>query len=397
MHIEQEYLMNADIGTVVKTGSSQQTDPKKAVQELYDAIYQADVSFAVFYCSANYDLVALEKALAEKFADIPLIGCTTAGEIGPDGLCDDSITGFTMHSENLNIATSRLPNNKVSTEQIKSTYVELQKQAKQPNSDLSNNWEHFIFLLCDGMSGLEERIVGALHDVSKAVPLVGGSAGDCNRFNRTHVYHEGEFHTNETLISLVNTSIPFTAFKTENFIDNGGKKMVVTGADITKRIVTEVNGIPAAKGYAELFDVPVDELTPRFLGAHPVAVKIGDTLYVRSILQKMRDLTEPGKDGLLFACAIDEGVVLTVVEETYIVPDLENAFAQAREQVGEPVLTLGFDCMFRKLKYAAHEADAEIAQIMLNNKVIGFHTYGEQYNSLHVNNTFTAITFGKES
>ena len=35
-------------------------------------------------------------ALAHVFGDTPLIGCTTAGEIGPDGYVEGSITGFSL-------------------------------------------------------------------------------------------------------------------------------------------------------------------------------------------------------------------------------------------------------------------------------------------------------------
>jgi len=113
---------------IIKQGSSQETDPATAAQELYDAIEQPNVSFAVFYCSANYDLKALEKALAERFIDISLIGCTTAGEIGPNGLADDSIVGFTIQSKNLRAATTRLTLDDFSIEKTQAAYQKLHQQ-----------------------------------------------------------------------------------------------------------------------------------------------------------------------------------------------------------------------------------------------------------------------------
>ena len=35
-----------------------------------------------------------------------------------------------------------------------------------------------------------------------------------------------------------------------------------------------------------------------------------------------------------------------------------------------------------------------ISSILLENKVIGFSTYGEQFNSMHVNQTFTGVAIG---
>jgi hypothetical protein len=38
--------------------------------------------------------------------------------------------------------------------------------------------------------------------------------------------------------------------------------------------------------------------------------------------------------------------------------------------------------------------DKAIGSLMAENHVFGFSTYGEQYNSLHVNQTFTGVALG---
>jgi len=386
--------MSKKIKTVVKTGISQQTNPKKAAQELYDAIYQADASFAVFYCSSNYNLPILEKALAEKFTDIPLIGCTTAGEIGPNGLSDDSLTGFTISSSKVTVSTTLISNEGFNSDTASNAYNKLcqERDATLPN----DGWGNFLFLICDGVSQMEERIVSTLFSEASGTPLVGGSAGDDSRFLKTHVYYQGKFHENSSLISLVSTSLPHTVFKTENFIDKQGKKMVVTEADNSRRIVTEIDGLPASEGYAELFDIDEGDLTLDFYAAHPVAVKLGDKLYVRSITHATKKLSDELPSTLKFACAIDSGIVLTAVEEVDMEANLETCFDKVHEQIGKPILTIGFDCLLRKNQYINNNICTEIGKIMQRNHVIGFNTYGEQINSLHVNQTFTGVAFGED-
>ncbi len=388
---------------LIKTGSSQNSDPHKAVQELYDAIYQPDVSFALFYCSPDYDLAKLETALAEKFANIPLIGCTTAGEITPDGFLEGSITGVTIHSKKLKVETALLPLKNFSGDEVRSAHEMLCQKIEQAHCEPAacsggpcGDWKGFMLLMIDGLSEMEERVVGALREATKALPLVGGSAGDGDRFEQTAVYYHGKFHTSSALLTLVCTALPFVTFKTENFIDTGGKKMVVTEADVASRIVTEINGLPAVTGYAELFGVDEKALTLEFFATHPVVVKLGDQFFVRSISPSKKDLLVTGQNGLKFGCAIAEGIVLTPVEEIDNITNLETAFAELHEQIGDPLLTLGFDCLYRKRQYAHANIQDDMAQIMRDNKVIGFHTYGEQFGSLHVNQTFTAVAFGKE-
>jgi len=391
--------MSKNTDTIIKTGVSQQRDPKQAVQELYNAIYQPNASFAVVYCSANYNLAVLEKALAETFTDIPLIGCTTAGEIGPDGLSDNGLTGFTICSNKVTVSTELISSDNFNSESANAAYNKLclERDKKVPDASKPNtDWKDFLFVICDGVSQMEERIVSTLHTGASDVPIVGGSAADYDRFEKTYVYHQGKFHANSSIISLVSTRLPFTIFKTENFVEKPGKKMVVTEADCSRRIVTEIDGLPASEGYAELFDIDEKDLTLNFYAEHPVAVKLGNELFVRAITHTTKEQSDKNPSALKFACAIDVGIVLTPVEEVGIVSDLSNSLDEVREQLGEPALIIGFDCLLRKMQYKNKNVRAEVSDIMQRNKVVGFHTYGEQFNSLHVNHTFTAIAFGKD-
>ena len=41
--------------------------------------------------------------------------------------------------------------------------------------------------------------------------------------------------------------------------------------------------------------------------------------------------------------------------------------------------------------------DGEIGDYLRRQRVIGFNTYGEQYNGMHVNQTFTGVAIGRRS
>jgi len=390
---------------VIKTGVSQKADPAEAVQELYEAIYQPDVTFAVFYCSPNYDIALLEKALAEKFVDIPLIGCTTAGEITPEGFLEGSITGVTIRSDKLKSKTALLPLDGLTGDQVRLAHKSLYEQmtgqglcntaSPACNEGSCEGFNGFAFLLIDGLSNMEERVMGALSEVLSGLPLVGGSAADDGRFEKTYIYYEGQFHTNCALLSLVCTSLPFYLFKTESF-EGTDRRLVVTEADAANRKVTEIDGLPASTGYAEAAGVDESELSFDFFANNPVAVKLGGRYFIRSITPGSEAYSSELSRELRFSCAIDEGVVLSMAKSTDVVENLSSAFGVMREEIGEPLLTLGFDCLYRNAQYKKEAKEGEIAALMQENRVIGFHTYGEQYDCLHVNQTFTAVAFGRE-
>ncbi|HEX2670453.1 MAG TPA: FIST C-terminal domain-containing protein, partial [Polyangiaceae bacterium] len=134
----------------------------------------------------------------------------------------------------------------------------------------------------------------------------------------------------------------------------------------------------------------VDQLTPMVFAAHPVVVKVGGDYYVRSI-QKVND------DGsLTFFCAIDVGVVLTVARGIDLIDNLEQAFEAVQTQVGDVELVLGCDCVLRRIEIQQRHLADEVSRIFIDNRVVGFATYGEQFNAMHVNQTFAGVAIGGE-
>src|SRR6185437_1775777 len=109
----------------------------------------------------------------------------------------------------------------------------------------------FGFLLIDGLSLSEERVASSLFHALGDVPFIGGSAGDDLAFKETFVFADGEFHRDAAVLLLFETSLPVRTLKLQHFAPTG-VRMVIAGADPDRRIVTEINGEPAAKAYARL-------------------------------------------------------------------------------------------------------------------------------------------------
>ena len=59
-----------------------------------------------------------------------------------------------------------------------------------------------------------------------------------------------------------------------------------------------------------------------------------------------------------------------------------------------PQLVLGCDCVLRSLEMDQKGLREEIGRIFQENNVVGFATYGEQFNAMHVNQTFTGVAIG---
>lgn len=371
----------------VKKGMSSSRDPEQAASDLYRALNDAQLRLVVFYCPSDYDLPALGSAMKARFGEANVIGCTTAGEITPQGYLAGSVTGFSLSGDEIEAVSQLIPLDPFDSESC-STQIQTALSRLTGNNSSPDAANSFAFLLIDGLSMQEEMVVSCMHQGLHGMDLIGGSAADDTRFEATHLYFDGRFHRNVALLTLVRTTLPFMAFRTQHFVESD-KRMVVTRADPGRRIVSEVNGKPAAREFARLVGLDVTELTPMIFSTHPVVVRVGGQYFVRSIAKVNAD------DSLTFFCAIDEGIVLRIAQGVDMVENLRQAFANVHATIGPPQLVLGCDCILRRLESEREGFKDQIGRIFTANNVIGFATYGEQFNAMHLNQTFTGIAIGK--
>ena len=373
--------------STIRTAQSRATDARQAVQEFHAGVQQADMSTVMFFCSSHYDLDVLADEMNRLFHGITVVGCTTAGEIGPAAYCDFSLTGASFPASHF-LAVSGLFNHlqqfDIARGQAFSNGLLQQIEARAPNSTAK---DYLAFLMIDGLSVREEPVVRTFQSALGKIPLIGGSAGDDLKFSRTWVFHGGAFHTDSAVLLLLATSLPFRTFKTQHFVSNN-ERLVVTEADPASRIVKEINGLPAAEEYARVVGATVAELGSLNFANTPVVVVIDGTDYVRSIQKANPD------GSLTFYCAIDEGLVLRVAHGKDLVANLNQTFENIAAEIGTPQVVLACDCILRNLEISQDGLKDSVSAIFRRNNVIGFSTYGEQYGGVHVNQTLTGIAFG---
>ena len=182
--------------------------------------------------------------------------------------------------------------------------------------------------------------------------------------------------------------MPFRVFKTQNFVPTQ-IKLVVTAADTENRIVHELNAEPAAREYAAAIGLLPDDLGPFSFASYPLVVKVGGDYYCRSI----RNMNPDGS--LSFFCAIDEGLVFTVARPQDMLRSTATKLAEIDGQLGGIDFVLGFDCALRRLDAENRQIRHQMEDLYKRYGIVGFHTYGEQYNAMHLNQTLTGIAFGR--
>ncbi len=357
------------------------------MEEFHQAVIQPDTELVIFFCSSEYDLDTVAKEINRLFAGVQVVGCTTAGEIGPDGYRKHSISGVSLPSGSF-IGVSGLLSCLGRFDIVKGNdFVQgllQQFERKAPGADAENS---FAFMLIDGLSVREEQVTHTLQYALGRIPLFGGSAGDDLKFAKTGIYYDGRFHSDSAMLMLISTGLPFRIFKTQHFVPTE-KRLVVTEADTEKRIVKEIDGLPAAVEYARLADIGDKELDPMHFAESPVVVMINGTDYVRSIQKANADCS------LTFFCAIEEGIVLRVAHGVDLMNNLEQTFDEIHKEIGAPQLVLGCDCILRNLEISRKGLTDRVGEFFRRNNMVGFSSYGEQFYGVHINQTLTGVAIG---
>ena len=164
----------------VGVGESADANPFRAGAQARAAAVdgRADLRALIVFASASLDLEALLDGIAP--GDVPLIGCSTAGEIGSSGPADRSVVVMALGGEGFAVSSA------VATG-LSGRLREAGAEVAACIDDIPEREHRTLLLLTDGLAGNQRDIVRGAYDVAGSViPLVGGGAG--NDLSRAETY-----------------------------------------------------------------------------------------------------------------------------------------------------------------------------------------------------------------
>lgn len=349
--------------------------------------YPADDGFTMLFSSTGYDLARLGVAL--QAAGRSAVGGLTSRTIGPHGFRDEGLAGFHLPSGRFTVADTLI-------EEVRSfglpdaRDVVRSLRARIERSAGAARPHQFGLLLVDAEARCEERLIAALGTELAGVPIVGGSAGDF-LFNpkgdfegSTRILYQGRALRQAAVFCLVAGDSPVLAINHTHY-SPGKRKLVITEADPDRRLVREIDGRNAVEAYSAALGLKRPAREVGELAMFPLMVRVGGHYFCRGV-QRMY-----ANGSLEFACAMEPGMVVALAEPGDMVARLEGMFTSMREQLGSPELVIGFDCAARTVCMEQSGVEGAIAKVMKRQSVVGFATLGEQFNTIHANNSFTCL------
>lgn len=371
------------------TAHSELPDTNDAIAEVARALPLDSAEFVLLLHGPNHTGDTLEHALSlnvgEKF-----YGCSTSGEIVPAGYREDTLSAISFDRSAFRCVSRKIESVKdFGFQHARDLVLSMQWELRESTPD-SNSSNTFALLLIDSMSQAEEFVVAALGIELGTIHLMGGSSGDNWQLERTPVLYEGQLQDDSAVVLLVHTRLDFRHYNFHNFMPSD-KRGVITSATPAKRLVHEINGVVAVKEYARLCSIDEDTLDQELLAMHPAIITVGDRAYPRGFMQILPD------GSMQSACAIDEGLVFRVPTQLDYVQQLSQAFRRMRQELGNNLVVLGFECAARKQLVQQYHIEAAVYEQFTACNVWGFSCMGEQANSLNMNNSFNCLAFSMPS
>jgi hypothetical protein len=361
----------------VSVGHSNITEARRAGGEAVQAALTGpEPKLLTVFCSDSYDLEELLAGIHAVAGDVPLIGCSTAGEIAASGPGDAGVVVTAFGGPGFHAATAMATDASSDLRASGATAAACLGEA--------NGHQHkVLMMLTDGLAGDQQEIVrGAYSVAGAAIPLVGGCAGDDLRMEATHQLFGERAMTDAVVAAALSSDAPF-GIGVRHGWRRVGDSMLVTESEGTR--VLEIDGRPALDVYLERLDVPEAAHTDhaeftKFAQTHPIG------LVARRGEEHVRFIGDADFEARALVCIaeVPQGARVWFMEgdDDSVLDATDAACHDALEGLEgrDPIGVLAFDCIARKgiLGEAGIQAEiGRVAQCANGAPVSGFYTYGE--------------------
>jgi hypothetical protein len=197
----------------VHVASSDKRSADEAARELRLKLPAEPYSAVVVFLSPSYDPQAFAQAMAKYFPDSPVYGCTTAGELSPQGITDSGAVALGFIAADFSIVAHPIAGiDMFAFDQLRDSLAQARATLEEVEAGATGR-NRFALLLVDGLCRREEALTSAIGACLDDISLVGGSAGDGMDFGETFVLHDGRAHQNAAVLLLVSTPLPCRLFK----------------------------------------------------------------------------------------------------------------------------------------------------------------------------------------
>ena len=369
---------NPAVGRWLAVGQAGHADARQAGKTAAaGALTGEDPKLLVVFCAESYDLPELLAGIREAAGDVPMIGCSTAGEISAAGPGDAGVVVAALGGPGFEIATAAAD---AANGRLREAGAEV--AACFEETALAGKSHRVLLLLTDGLVGDQTEIVrGAYRVVGAEVPLVGGCAGDGLRMAGTAQFHDGRVLRHSVVAAAIASDAPLGIGVSHGW-RRVGDPMVVTRSEGNR--VHALDDAPALDVYLDRLGAPPaarhdPQAFTLFALTHPLGLSRRSGEEVRFVAgadfadRSIQCIAQVPQGGLSWFMDGDDASVLEATDAA-----CRDALVALGPQ--PPLGLVAFDCIARRGVLGEPGIHAEvdrIAEFAGGAPVAGFYTYGE--------------------
>lgn len=320
------------------------------------------------------DCLRADEALADLRRAFPLavqVGCSTSGEIRADEILDGSLTVGVARFERTTLVEACTPIRDPGDS--RDAGLRLGERLRAPGL-------RAVLLLSDGLAVNGAQLVDGLNEgVGPGVTVVGGLAGDGERFARTWVLCDGARRSGQIVaLGLFGDAVRIDAAAGGGWSDFGPERQITRA---TGQILHALDGRPALDLYKDYLGEFARDLPGAAL-RFPLQVKSAQPdsePLVRTVLG-----VDEVERSMTFAGDIPEGGTARLMRAGHsrLVDAAGEAASAAAAGAGTPgsALVLSVSCVGRRIvmgQHAEDELEAVTAAFPPGCVNVGFYSYGE--------------------
>ena len=377
MHQDQSaQAQSAEAQSWVRVGSSTAENPDGALEEALTQLQlEHTPKLLIVLAAPRYDLAPLAATLQERLPGCELIGCSTSGEIAPDGALTQALVLWALGGTGVRVSTGFGESKDHGLRQAAS-------KAAACIETLERRSNTVMVLLSDGLGGDQMEVVRGAYDAANIdVPLVGGCAGDYLAMRKTRQLHGQRVMSGAVVAAAISSDRPLGVGVSHGWTPVS-EPMLVT--DSRETLLRSLDDRPALEVYLDFFQPPQEvrdnpQAFADFAATHPIGIRRRDRIEMRHITGfdaatgSLVMVAEVPQGGLAFLTEGDFDSVLGAAAQS-------TEAAMAALENTPPVGLLLFDCVSRRSVFGEARVQEEtdlIARCSGGIPMAGFYTYGE--------------------
>jgi hypothetical protein len=229
-------------------GRSLDPDARRAGAEAArSAVRRDDAKLLVVFAAIGHDPAAVLAGIADVAPGVPLIGCSTNGELATGGPKDGTVVVTAIGGPGISASTGAVEG--ISGRQ-RAAGAEVAERASAP----TDREHRVLILLTDGLAREQENVLrGAYGVLGATVPLFGGAAADSRRIKETFQLHGTDVLHNGVVAASLSSDAPLGIGISHGW-RKAGDAMIVTHSD-DERVYT-LDGKPALDVFLERLGAP---------------------------------------------------------------------------------------------------------------------------------------------